>query len=537
LNGSVFKDDDANRIKQISNTTVLSGTEIFNLLNNFRIVAKKRSLDFDTPGALNDVDYHRLTGISARDFNNLVTYISDKIRSSSIRSVRTCLALFLIKLRTGMSHSILSSLFGIQRRTIGKSIHSARKALMEDFVPNHLGLNHITRDDFIRLHTRDMAKNLFAEGKDVAILVADGTYMYIEKSSNYSFQRRSFSMHKGRPLVKPMMIVSTTGYILDVFGPYFADGKNNDANILNSLMKKRGSLLLEWLWPEDVMVVDRGFRDSITTLEEYGLIPKMPHFLEIGKQHNTMSANESRIVTKIRWIVESVNGLIKTWKMLANVFPNTQIPYIGDYVRIVSALCNAYRPPRVQVTSPHDEIIAQRMLALSRKPNDLQKKVEDKRWLRKTTIWEKIEATSIRDFPRLTLEDLHRITIGIYQIKQAASYTREHMAEDGNYVLYVHKQEADILRVKLQSRHTSSKQYQLWIRYEKDGSDPIKGWYCQCKTGARTVGCCAHIASVLWYLGYYRYMENTSQYHSDAYPEYEMDAVTWSETDESEDDV
>jgi len=112
-----------------------------------------------------------------------------------------------------MSHSILSSLFGIQRRTIGKSIHSARKALMEDFVPNHLDLNHITREDFIRLHTRGMAKNLFAEGKDVAILVADGTYMYIEKSSNYSFQRRSFSMHKGRPLVKPMMIVSTTGYI------------------------------------------------------------------------------------------------------------------------------------------------------------------------------------------------------------------------------------------------------------------------------------------------------------------------------------
>jgi len=123
------------------------------------------------------------------------------------------------------------------------------------------------------------------------------------------------------------------------------------------------------------------------------------------------------------------------------------------------------------------------MLALFKKPNDLQKKVEDKRWLRKTTIWEKMEATSIRDFPRLTLEDLHRITIGIYQIKQAASYTRKHMAENGNYVLYVHKQEADILRVKLQSRHTSSKQYQLWIRYEKNGSDPIKGWYCQCKTG------------------------------------------------------
>ncbi|KAL1497411.1 hypothetical protein ABEB36_008388 [Hypothenemus hampei] len=86
-----------------------------------------------------------------------------------------------------------------------------------------------------------------------------------------------------------------------------------------------------------------------------------------------------------------------------------------------------------------------------------------------------------------------KITIGVYHLKQASSYTREHMSDE----LYVHQEELDILRVKLQSRHTSSKQYQLWIRYEKDSFDPIRGWYCQCKNGARTVGCCAHIASVL----------------------------------------
>lgn len=44
--------------------------------------------------------------------------------------------------------------------------------------------------------------------------VADGTYIYTQKSSNYRFQRRSFSIHKGRPLVKLMILVSTTGYIL-----------------------------------------------------------------------------------------------------------------------------------------------------------------------------------------------------------------------------------------------------------------------------------------------------------------------------------
>jgi len=45
-------------------------------------------------------------------------------------------------------------------------------------------------------------------------------------------------MHKHRPLVKPsvkpMILVSisiSTGYILEVLGPYYADRKNNDDNI------------------------------------------------------------------------------------------------------------------------------------------------------------------------------------------------------------------------------------------------------------------------------------------------------------------
>ncbi|XP_071579592.1 uncharacterized protein [Temnothorax nylanderi] len=81
----------------------------------------------------------------------------------------------------------------------------------------------------------------------------------------------------------------------------------------------------------------------------------MPNFLQQGSQHDTLSANESRLVTAIRWVVEAVNGLLKTWKMLAQVIPNSQIPYIDDFVRIVAALCNAYRPPRVEASSPDDE--------------------------------------------------------------------------------------------------------------------------------------------------------------------------------------
>lgn len=533
LNGRYFIIDEIDNIREASDVSTLSRSEITELLNDLRAYGERGLLDFETPGALSDIDYRRLTGISADDFDDLFGYAKAYIRSTRARGSRTCLAILLMKLRTGLSHAVLSTLFGISRRTIGKAIDSARSALMKDFVPGHLGLEHMSREDFINMHTTDLAKNIFSAGDDVAILVADGTYMYIEKSCNYSFQRRTFSVHKGRPLVKPMMLVSTTGYILEVFGPYLADGKNNDANILNSLLNQRRSALLDWLWPEDLLVLDRGFRDSLDTLQEYNLVPKMPSLLRSGSQLDTLSANESRLVTKIRWVVESVNGMIKQWKMLGQVIPNTQIPYIGDYVRIVSALCNAYKPPRKQAASADDQIIAQRMLALSKKENTLQKRVESNGWNRKTVIWEELVAESLEDFPQLTMEDLRRVTIGVYQLKQAASYTREHLTDEGDYILYSHKEEADIVRVRIQSRHTSAKQYQLWIQYE-NGFDPIKGWYCQCKNGARTVGCCAHIASVLWYLGFYRHLDSYPKYHSDKYPEYELDAGSWSESDDSD---
>ena len=137
------------------------------------------------------------------------------------------------------------------------------------------------------------------------------------------------------------------------------------------------------------------------------------------------------------------------------------------------------------------------------------------------------------------MDDLHRLTIGVYQLKQAASYTREHLASDDldvdkYYAMYIHRDEADIIRVKMQSRHTTSQQYQFWIRYEREGFDPIKGWYCKCKNGARVVGCCAHIASVLWYFGYFRHLDRVPQYHSDHYADFQEYAGSWSESDASD---
>src|SRR5277367_3696956 len=155
--------------------------------------------------------------------------------------------------------------------------------------------------------------------------------------------------------------------------------KNNDASITEHMLKTNVEDVKAWLKEGDLFVVDRGFRDCLDLLHRLGFEPEMPHFLEKGKsQHTTLEANKSRLVTKIRWVIESANGRVKKWKALDHVMPNSQIPYIGDYVRIVCALCNAYRPPLVDVSS--DEDLAEKMLDKLKSKNNLQDQVFTEGW-------------------------------------------------------------------------------------------------------------------------------------------------------------
>ena len=101
----------------------------------------------------------------------------------------------------------------------------------------------------------------------------------------------------------------------------------------------------------------------------------MPDFLPKGqKQHTTEEANHSKFATKVRWVVESANGRIKRWKALDQVMPNSQIKWIGDYVRIACAICNKFRPPLVK-ESPDVPIIEMKMSFLSKRSNILQKRI------------------------------------------------------------------------------------------------------------------------------------------------------------------
>ena len=66
----------------------------------------------------------------------------------------------------------------------------------------------------------------------------------------------------------------------------------------------------------------------------------------------------------------------------------------------------------------------------------------------------------VPDFPTLTLEEVqNNITLGTYQIKQAAHYTDEHLHNEGGFTIYLHRSAEDLIRVRIQSRHRNSTKY------------------------------------------------------------------------------
>ncbi|CAF4659356.1 unnamed protein product, partial [Rotaria sp. Silwood2] len=224
------------------------------------ILFKQKKFDFDDPSCFSDEGYQAIVGLRKEQFNHLVNTVSS-MRNSHVRSVRVAVAVFLAKLRLGLSNRVLAVLFNLENKRVVSHINNqVRKALMKDFVPYHLGLKHITRQTAIEEHQTAIATILHTNKPDQLCVIADTTYLFIQKSTNNQIQRKSYSMHKHRNLVKPMILTTTDGYILCSLGTFFSDYKNNDASILKHCLYTNEQDIIHWLHKDDILIVDRGFR-------------------------------------------------------------------------------------------------------------------------------------------------------------------------------------------------------------------------------------------------------------------------------------
>uniref|UniRef100_A0A2H1WRG1 SFRICE_032285 n=1 Tax=Spodoptera frugiperda TaxID=7108 RepID=A0A2H1WRG1_SPOFR len=243
-------------------------------------------------------------------------------------------------------------------------------------------------------------------------------------------------------------------------------------------------------------------------------------------QHwSTLAANKTRAVTICRWVIEAVNGIFKEqFKLFCQEFFNRASAHLMIDFSIAAVLINKCY---IQYTDRTDasqivEVIHQKMFL----NNTLADFVNNNNYNRRRAhfISINVDSNNVTDFPLLSYEDLILIACGTYQLKQARSYYGEHIRFDGSYTVEVCREahlsnlreelslseNTWLLRGKIQSRHVSRKIYYVYILINPNdnGREAILQYCCNCIVGRRTVGCCAHIMTIIWYLGWARYQSN-----------------------------
>lgn len=400
-----FFQDELKLIQVYCNTSFLTADEICLFLYEISNITSQTFLDKIKSSELSEKQLFSFTSLSDNQLQELSKLLVS-MRSSHSRDVTQALVIFLFKLRTGSSNNFISSIFGIDNEIkVSDFCKSVINSFEKDILPIFFGVKSISREELIRDHTSIFLKKLFSL-TNVLALVFDGTYLRHQKSKNNDYQRKSYSGHKKYPLVKPFTICTTNGFVVDVPGPFLAT--ENDASIMKKVMEDPNGVRTI-MREGDVCIVDRGFRDVVPYLESLGYRVLMPALK--GKRPNltTSESNESRYVTKLRWVVEAVHGILgKKYKLLHQQLDNKLLPKAGAYCRIACFLNNRFGK-RLNSDKNEDglqDIIIERMLKCNQAENTLASEVATARWSRRSTTMTKLTSNEVTDFPEMTERDL-----------------------------------------------------------------------------------------------------------------------------------
>ena len=210
--------------------------------------------------------------------------------------------------------------FGKTQSTISLNFERMVDSLRNKFISKYL---HQSRESIVKNHIPAICKNLFPNVKGII----DGTYLYYQQSTNFEVQKKTYSMHKHRNLWKMMGIVLPDGRFWDIIGPFYADGDHNDQWIWNYiLLYNIGNLKNHFRVGEDEFIADRGFQRALKHFKLWCPGSLRPR----NKQLSWLETNNTRLVTKIRNVIERAFGRLKMWKFLSNTIDASYVRYMTD---------------------------------------------------------------------------------------------------------------------------------------------------------------------------------------------------------------
>lgn len=469
-------------------------------------------------------NYKDDTGLSFEQFCELFDSLPTLHRYFKMNKEKSkkALRMYLTRLHRGDRYNRLFVSFKVSHQTGSTYIKRARTALLTDFVPKNLGFGAMSRKTLVESVSK-MANKLYLDGKtNQAVVVADGTYVYCNKTRNYRKQREMYSDQKKRNFFKPMVFVTTNGRFIEVFGPFKAT--DNDAKIMQQIFDKHGAMIEEKLQKDDIFVLDRGFRDAKQYLINKGYDVLMPEFIEkktLG-QLTTVQANSSRKVTACRFIVETRNGHMKTiWRLFDRTWITYDLPNVMTDYRIGASLINKFYATMESNKNDADTIAENMLERENHRQNEFAVIIDSREFNKNVKTC--VEGDQNLVFPVIGKDEFRLISLGNYQPSLILSYIYEHINLKGRFEFFVYPHENGMVFKSLfkkyhmkspivvftvfQSRFRKVINHRVYVLADKiiNGRGGIISHYCDCQHGRRLVGCCAHVLAFIAYLGYFRF--------------------------------
>ena len=170
--------------------------------------------------------------------------------------------------------------------------------------------------------------------------------------------------------------------------------------------------ILTWIEDDDMMILDRGFRDSLAVLKSLGIDAAMSSFL--GPNHRQLDvhdANRSRFITKLRWVVKRVSVRLKRFRWFSQTIQNSALSSVSNFLAIAAALINYFHVPMI-TAPPDDDNIVYRMNTLLTQNNALHDH-SIKENLLQSVAWQVIDADSLAEpFSEVSLDYIRSLTLG-----------------------------------------------------------------------------------------------------------------------------
>lgn len=211
---------------------------------------------FNNMSTLSEEHCYNVTKWKKKDFIRFASFITS-IKYSTGRSKEQLIAIYRYWLFKGVDQDTLAFLKNDDQPSISAYLAQIRNAINQDFVPYYLGVKSRNRS-FFCLRNTEICRSLHNLDANSLALVLDGSYIRIEKSRNNVFQYRSYSVQKKDNLLKPFLIVTPDGYIVDCYGPYEAN--KNDSTIFEHIIKTdiEFNNILDGFEPKTIFFLDRG---------------------------------------------------------------------------------------------------------------------------------------------------------------------------------------------------------------------------------------------------------------------------------------